>query len=146
MHNVSKLPNVGVTIFTKMSQMANAYDAINLSQGFPDFPVDPQLIDLVHHYMKEGHNQYAPMPGHPALREAIADKTENCYAWRPNTEEHITVTCGAIEGIMSAISALINPGDEVIIMDPAYDAYEPIINLQGAHAVGSTFTRKRLLH
>lgn len=136
MHNVSKLPNVGVTIFTKMSQMANAYDAINLSQGFPDFPVDPQLIDLVHHYMKEGDNQYAPMPGHPALREAIADKTENCYGWRPNVDEHITVTCGAIEGIMSAISALINPGDEVIIMDPAYDAYEPIINLQGAQAVG----------
>lgn len=132
----SKLPNVGVTIFTKMSQMANAYDAINLSQGFPDFPVDPQLIELVHHYMKEGHNQYAPMPGHPALREAIADKTENCYGWRPNVEEQITVTCGAIEGIMSAISALINPGDEVIIMDPAYDAYEPIVNLQGAQAVG----------
>ena len=136
MEVLSKLPDVGITIFTKMSKMANAYDAINLSQGFPDFPVDPQLIDLVHHYMKEGHNQYAPMPGHPVLREAISTKTEHCYGWRPDVDQNITVTCGAIEAIMSAISALINPGDEVIIMDPAYDAYEPIINLQGAQAVG----------
>ncbi len=136
MQIASKLPDVGITIFTKMSKMANEYGAINLSQGFPDFPVDPQLIDLVHHYMKEGNNQYAPMPGHPVLREAIAAKTENCYGWRPNPDQNIMVTCGAIEAIMSTIAALINPGDEVIIMDPAYDAYEPIINLQGAQAVG----------
>ena len=132
---ISKIPNVGVTIFTKMSKMANEYGAINLSQGFPNFPVDPELIELVHHYMKAGLNQYAPMSGHPSLREAIAAKTENCYGWKPDIDQNITVTCGAIEAIMSSISALINPLDEVIIKDPAYDAYEPIINLQGAQAV-----------
>lgn len=132
----SKLPNVGVTIFTKMSKMANDYNAINLAQGFPDFTVSPELIDRVHHYMKQGKNQYAPMPGVPVLREAIAAKTEHCYGWKPNLETEITVTCGAIEAINSAVTALINPGDEVIIMDPAYDAYEPIINLQGAKAIG----------
>lgn len=136
MHLTSKLPNVGITIFTKMSKMATEFGAINLSQGFPDFPVDPQLIDRVHHYMKQGLNQYAPMPGVPQLREAIANKTEICYGWMPNVDTNITVTCGAIEAIMSAISALIHPGDEVIILDPAYDAYEPIIKLQGARAVG----------
>lgn len=132
----SKLPNVGVTIFTKMSKMANDYNAINLAQGFPDFPVSPELIDRVHHYMKQGMNQYAPMPGVPVLREAIAAKTEHCYGWKPDVDSEITVTCGAIEAINSAVTALINPGDEVIIMDPAYDAYEPIINLQGAKAIG----------
>lgn len=136
MQLTSKLPNVGITIFTKMSKMASEYNAINLSQGFPDFPVDPVLIDSVHHYMKQGMNQYAPMPGVPKLREAIAEKTEVCYGWKPNVEANITVTCGAIEAIMSTISALIHPGDEVIILDPAYDAYEPIIKLQGARAVG----------
>lgn len=132
----SKLPNVGVTIFTKMSRMATEYGAINLSQGFPDFPVDPKLIDLVSHYMQQGNNQYAPMPGHPRLREAIAKKTAYCYGWTPNADENITVTCGAIEAIHSSIAALINQGDEAIILEPAYDAYEPIINLQGAAAVG----------
>jgi len=132
----SKLPNVGVTIFTKMSKLANEHNAINLAQGFPDFPVVPQLIDLVNHYMKKGHNQYAPMPGVAELRKAIADKTEVCYGWKPDSDKHITITCGAIEAIMSSIAALINLGDEVIILDPAYDAYEPIIQLQGARAVG----------
>lgn len=138
----SKLPEVAVTIFTKMSKMANEYNAINLAQGFPDFPVDPQLIDLVSHYMKMGHNQYAPMPGHPALREAIANKTEICSDWKPDLDSNITVTCGAIEAIMSTISALIHPGDEVIILEPAYDAYEPIIKLQGARAVGVPLNAK----
>jgi len=132
----SKLPNVGITIFTKMSKMASEYGAINLSQGFPDFPVDPALIDLVGHYMNKGLNQYAPMPGVLALREAIAKKTEICYGWKPDVDQNITVTCGAIEAIMSTVSAIINPGDEVVILDPAYDAYEPIIQLQGARAVG----------
>jgi len=136
MQITSKLPNVGTTIFSVMSKMANDYGAINLAQGFPDFAVAPELIDGVHHYMKTGLNQYAPMPGVPELRVAIADKTERCYSWRPNEEGEITVTCGAIEAINSAVSALINAGDEVIIMDPAYDAYEPIINLQGAKAIG----------
>lgn len=132
----SKLPEVGTTIFTRMSKLANEHQAINLSQGFPDFPVDPQLIELVNHFMKEGYNQYAPMPGHPQLRKAIAKKTGICYGWEPDVDEHITVTCGAIEAIHSTISALISHGDEVIILEPAYDAYEPIINLQGAIAVG----------
>ena len=132
----SKLPNVGITIFTKMSKMANEHDAINLSQGFPDFSVDPVLIEKVDYYMRKGVNQYAPMPGVPQLREAIVKKTEVCYDWKPHIDKNITVTCGAIEAIMSAISALTHLGDEVIILDPAYDAYEPIIQLQGATAVG----------
>lgn len=136
MQITSKLPNVGVTIFTKMSKMANDFGAINLAQGFPDFPVSPELIDRVHYYMQQGMNQYAPMPGVSVLREAIAAKTEHCYGWKPNADSEITVTCGAIEAINSAVTALIHPEDEVIIMDPAYDAYEPIINLQGAKAIG----------
>lgn len=136
MQITSKLPEVGITIFTKMSKMAGEYGAINLSQGFPDFPVSPELIDLVHHYMQQGMNQYAPMPGVPALRERIAAKTERCYGFRPDVDKEITVTCGAIEALNSAITALVHSGDEVIIMDPAYDAYEPIINLQGAKAIG----------
>ena len=136
MQITSKLPNVGTTIFSTMSKMANDFGAINLAQGFPDFPVSPTLIDRVHHYMKEGLNQYAPMPGVPELRKAIADKTERCYGWRPHIDQEITVTCGAIEAINSSVSALVHAGDEVIIMDPAYDAYEPIVNLQGATAIG----------
>lgn len=136
MQIVSKLPNVGTTIFSTMSKMANDFGAINLAQGFPDFPVSPTLIDGVHHYMKKGFNQYAPMPGVSVLLSAIADKTKRCYGWRPNETQEITVTCGAIEAINSAVSALIRAGDEVIIMDPAYDAYEPIVNLQGAKAIG----------
>ena len=118
-----------------MSKMALEYGAINLSQGFPDFDVAPDLIDRVHHYMKSGMNQYAPMPGVPALREAIANKTERCYGYKPNVDTEITVTCGAIEAIHSSISALVSAREEVIIMDPAYDAYQPIIELQGAKAV-----------
>lgn len=136
MQIASKLPNVGINIFTKMAKLATEHNAINLAQGFPDFPVDTELIDRVNHYMKQGMNQYAPMPGVLELRTAIAKKTEICYGWRPDIDQNITVTCGAIEAIMSAVSALINPGDEVIILDPAYDAYEPIIRLQGARAVG----------
>ncbi|MFT6827590.1 MAG: methionine aminotransferase [Roseivirga sp.] len=135
MHITSKLPNVGTTIFSVMSKMANEYGAINLAQGFPDFPVDENLIERVNHYMKLGMNQYAPMSGVAELRNAIAHKVERGYGYKPNADTEITVTCGAIEAIMSSVSALINVGDEVIIMNPAYDAYEPIINLQGAKAI-----------
>jgi methionine aminotransferase len=135
MQITSKLPNVGTTIFSIMSKMANEYGAINLAQGFPDFPVDEVLIERVGHYMKLGLNQYAPMPGVLELRKAIAEKVERSYGYKPNVETEITVTCGAIEAILSAAAALINRGDEVIIMDPAYDAYEPIINLHGAKAI-----------
>lgn len=136
MDMISKLPNVGTTIFTKMSKMAQEHDAINLSQGFPDFPVDPVLIDRVYHYMNKGFNQYAPMPGVPELRKAVAELIANCYDWKADWDKNITITCGAIEAIMSTITALVHPGDEVIILEPAYDAYEPIIKLQGARAVG----------
>ncbi|HEY9117352.1 MAG TPA: methionine aminotransferase [Roseivirga sp.] len=131
----SKLPEVGITIFTKMSKMANDYGAINLSQGFPDFEVAPELIDRVHHYMKAGMNQYPPMPGVLSLREAIVKKIELSYDQRIPAE-NVLITCGAIEAIFNTISAFVHQGDEVIIMNPAYDAYEVIINLQGAKAIG----------
>lgn len=115
--------------------MANDHGAINLSQGFPDFEVAPKLIDKVYHYMKRGYNQYPPMPGVMSLREAIVGKIERSYGWRPSAD-NVLVTCGAIEAIFNTISAFVHQGDEVIIMNPAYDAYEVIINLQGAKAVG----------
>ena len=135
MQLTSKLPHVGLTIFGKMSQMAHEHQAINLSQGFPDFEVAPELIACVHHYMQQGKNQYPPMMGIPELRKAIAQKIQRCHDWLPDTEQHIMVTCGAIEAIFSSLTALVHPGDEVILMDPAYDAYEPIVHLQGAKAI-----------
>ena len=135
MRILSKLPNVGTTIFSIMSKMATEHNAINLSQGFPDFPLSPELIDGVHHYMKQGMNQYAPMPGVPILRQRIAEKLNRAYDISVDMDTEITVTAGAIEALNSSITALINPGDEVVIMDPAYDAYEPIINLNGGKAV-----------
>lgn len=134
MQFTSKLPNVGLNIFTRMSQMANDHGAINLSQGFPDFEIAPELIDRVNHYMKAGMNQYPPMAGVLCLREAISKKIEHSYDQRIPSE-NILITCGAIEAIFNTISAFVHQGDEVIIMNPAYDAYEVIINLQGAKAV-----------
>ena len=131
----SKLPNVGTTIFTVMSKMAQEYGAINLSQGFPDFPLSPELIDGVSHYMKKGMNQYAPMLGVPILRQRIAEKLERAHGISIDMDAEITITSGAIEALNSAMTTLINPGDEVIIMDPAYDAYEPIIEVNGGKAV-----------
>jgi len=131
MHIQSKLPDVGVTIFTVMTQLAIENKAINLSQGFPDFDADPQLKELVWKHMQAGNNQYAPMQGIPALREKIAAKTKALYgqAYDPATE--ITVTAGATEGLFAAITTAVGPGDEVIIFEPAYDAYVPIIQLNG---------------
>ncbi len=137
----SKLPNVGTTIFSIMSKMALEHNAINLSQGFPDFPLSAELIDGVHHYMKEGMNQYAPMPGVPVLRQRISEKLNRAYGISVDMDTEITVTSGAIEAINSAMTAVINAGDEVIIMDPAYDAYEPIINVNGAKAIGVSLTQ-----
>ena len=131
----SKLPNIGTTIFTIMSKMAQEYGAINLSQGFPDFPLAPELIDGVHHYMKQGMNQYAPMPGVPILRQRIAEKLQRAHGIKVDMDTEITVTSGAIEAINSAMTTIIQPGDEVIIMDPAYDAYEPVIEVNGGKAV-----------
>lgn len=131
----SKLPNVGTTIFAVMSKMAADSGAINLGQGFPSFPVDPKILNLVDKYMKQGFNQYAPMPGMPQLREAIATKTNVCYRFTPNTETEICVTSGATEALFAAITALVNKGDEVIIFEPAYDSYIPAIELSGGVVV-----------
>ncbi len=134
-HIKSKLPNVSTTIFTVMSQLASKYDAINLSQGFPNFKVDNQLIDNVSKAMRMGYNQYAPMPGLLSLREAIAKKTNDLYGSQYHPETEVTVTDGATQAIFTAISACIKSGDEVIIFKPAYDSYEPAITLYGGTVV-----------
>ncbi|NUS37415.1 MAG: pyridoxal phosphate-dependent aminotransferase [Lysobacter sp.] len=131
----SKLPNVGTTIFTVMSQLAAEHHAVNLGQGFPDFPVPARLVDELDKAMRAGHNQYAPMSGVPALRAAIADKTARCYGWRPDADREITVTSGASEAIFDAVAAVVHAGDEVVVLDPCYDCYEPAIDLAGARAV-----------
>jgi len=127
----SKLPNVGTSIFSVMSQLANEHNAINLSQGFPDFQCAPELIDLVTKHMGKGHNQYAPMQGVPELRHAISDKTHSLYGLRYDPDKEINVTAGATQAIYTAISALIKEGDEVIVLEPAYDSYVPGILLAG---------------
>jgi len=131
----SKLPNASTSIFAVMSKMAADNNALNLSQGFPNFKSDPLLIDLVNRAMKEGHNQYAPMPGDLGLREVISEKTRNLHhkTYRPDTE--ITVTAGATQAIFTIIAALINKGDEVLIFTPAYDCYEPSIALFGGKPI-----------
>ncbi len=127
----TKLPNVGTSIFAVMSKMANQHKAINLSQGFPDFPVSEELIELIHYYMKEGHNQYAPMPGVPVLRKQIAKKVNGLYGAEYDPETEINITAGATQAIFTAISAFIKDEDEVIIFEPAYDSYAPSIKLNG---------------
>ncbi|MBL7940257.1 MAG: pyridoxal phosphate-dependent aminotransferase [Flavobacteriales bacterium] len=131
----SKLPRVGTTIFTVMSKLAAECGAINLSQGFPDFPIDEKLSVLVHQAMSAGHNQYAPMPGLPALREAIAAKVQRLYGFSYDPEMEITVTSGGTQAIFTAIGAVVHPGDEVIIVDPAYDCYSPTVELFGGKPV-----------
>jgi methionine transaminase len=128
----SKLPQTGTSIFAVMTQLAREHNAINLSQGFPDFPVSEQLIELVYKNMRQGHNQYAPMPGIPELREAIAEKTSFLYSADYNPDTEITVTAGATQGIFTAITAFIKENDEVIVFEPAYDSYIPAIRLCGA--------------
>ena len=132
---VSKLPNVGTTIFTVMSELARTHGAINLSQGFPDFDAPVALLDRVQYYLRSGHNQYAPMTGAASLRQALTRKVKDCYGLPVDSEREITVTSGATEALFCAIAAVVRAGDEVIIFDPAYDSYEPAINLQGAKAV-----------
>jgi methionine aminotransferase len=131
----SKLPQVGTTIFTVMSRRATELSAINLGQGFPDYDIDPRLAELVHEAMLQGHNQYAPMPGMPQLRRAIAAKLERGYGTPIDPEQEITVTLGATEAIFSAVQALVGPGDEAIVFDPCYDSYEPAILCAGATCV-----------
>ncbi|BBD76807.1 methionine aminotransferase [Hydrogenophilus thermoluteolus] len=127
----SKLPEVGTTIFTVMSALAQAHGAINLSQGFPDFDPDPALLERVAYWMGAGKNQYPPMAGVPALREAIAAKLARCYGLSVDPESEITVTAGATQALFSAIHALVHPGDEVILFEPAYDSYAPAVRLAG---------------
>ncbi len=127
----SKLPDVGTTIFTVMSELARAEGALNLSQGFPDFDGPALLLERVQHYLTHGFNQYAPMMGVPALREAIARKVAGLYDSTLDADAEITVTSGATEALFCAIAAVVGPGDEVIVFDPAYDAYEPVVRLQG---------------
>jgi methionine aminotransferase len=135
MHPETKLPKVGTTIFTVMSQLAMEHKAVNLGQGFPDFAVPGRLVDELDKAMRAGHNQYAPMTGIPTLRGAIAAKTGRVYGHMPNADSEITVTSGATEAIFNAIHAVVRAGEEVIVLDPCYDCYEPAIDLAGAKAV-----------
>ncbi|WP_242926515.1 pyridoxal phosphate-dependent aminotransferase [Pontibacter vulgaris] len=130
-HPVSKLPDVGTSIFAVMSALATEQKAINLSQGFPDFNCPDELVELVAKYMREGFNQYAPMPGMPKLREKISEKTEKMYGYLPNPDTEVTVTSGATEALFAAITAVVKPGDEVVILEPCYDSYAPAIRLSG---------------
>jgi len=131
----SKLPQVGTTIFTVMSRRATELQAINLGQGFPDYDIDPRLGELVHEAMLAGHNQYAPMPGMPQLRHAIAAKLSRIYGAQIDPDHEITITLGATEAIFSAVQALVGPGDEVIVFDPSYDSYEPAVQLAGGACI-----------
>jgi methionine aminotransferase len=131
----TKLPKVGTTIFSVMSHMAMEHKAVNLGQGFPDFEPPQALRDAITRAMAEGRNQYAPGIGLPTLREQIALKTERMYGHRLSADTDVTVTSGATEALFAAIAAVVRTGDEVIVFDPAYDSYEPAIELQGARAV-----------
>ena len=127
----SKLPGTGTNIFSVMSKLAEEHQAINLSQGFPDYECDPKLIEYVAEAMRQGFNQYAPMTGLPALREVIAEKMNLLYGADYHPETEINITAGGTQAIFTALSAYIHPGDEVIIFEPAYDAYAPTIKLLG---------------
>ena len=131
----SRLPEVGTSIFTVMSRMAVEHGAINLSQGFPDFPVSAELIELISQAMKDGHNQYAPMPGAPALKKVIADVIKLTYNHTVDPDTEIVVAAGGTEAIFSSIAALIGAGDEVILFDPSYDCYAPSVRLNGGTPV-----------
>ncbi|WP_414442623.1 pyridoxal phosphate-dependent aminotransferase [Burkholderia sp. 22PA0106] len=132
---VSRLPQVGTTIFTVMSALATEKGAVNLGQGFPDFDCDPKIVDAVANAMRDGHNQYPPMTGVAPLREAIADKIEQIYGRRYDPATEITVTAGATQALLTAIVCAVHPGDEVIVVEPTYDSYLPSIELAGGKPV-----------
>ncbi len=135
-HNfVSKLPSTSTTIFSVMAKMAQDYNAINLAQGFPDFEMSEPLISLVHKYMLQGHNQYAPMAGILPLRENISTLVDKLYGYKPDPEGEITITCGATEACYVAITSVVKPGDEVLLFEPAFDCYATAIELCGAKPV-----------
>ncbi|WEJ71120.1 pyridoxal phosphate-dependent aminotransferase [Pseudomonas sp. PSE14] len=131
----SKLPNVGTTIFTRMSQLAAECGALNLSQGFPDFDSPAPLLEAVARRVLAGHNQYSPMTGLPALREQVALKVADFYGRKVSADAEVTIVPGATEGIFCAVQALIRPGDEAIVLDPCYDSYEPSVELAGGRCV-----------
>jgi methionine transaminase len=136
----SRLPAVGTTIFTVMSALAQQHGAVNLGQGFPDFACDPKLLDAVDAAMRAGHNQYPPMAGIPALREAVAAKIEAEYGARYDPGNEITITAGATQAILTAVLAVVHPGDEVIVLEPCYDSYVPNIELAGGRVVRVALT------
>ncbi len=127
----SKLPHVGTTIFTKMSALAHQHDAINLSQGFPNFPADKKLTDLAAQALHDDHNQYAPLAGKFSLRKILSEKVARLYDRKIDPETDITLTAGATQAVFTAVAAMVHPGDEVIMFKPAYDCYEPAIDLNG---------------
>ena len=131
----SKLPDATTSIFAVMSKLAHEEQAINLSQGYPDFPSSPQLIELVSKAMREGFNQYAPMPGIFSLRDVIADKILSLYGTQYNPETEINITAGATQAIYTIITAMVQPGDEVVIFAPAYDCYDPAVRINGGKTV-----------
>lgn len=131
----SRLPHVGTTIFTVMSALAAETGAVNLGQGFPDFDCDPRLLDAVNDAMRAGHNQYPPMTGIPALRQAIAAKVQALYGHAYDAQAEVTVTAGATQAILTAVLAVVHPGDEVIVLEPCYDSYVPNIELAGGVVV-----------
>lgn len=137
----SKLEEVGESIFSVMSRMSNDYEAINLSQGFPNFDIDPLLIELVQEQMLAGKNQYAPMSGVPDLLEVLADKIRNRFNRRLNARKEITITAGATQAIYTVISAMIHPGDEVVLIEPAYDCYAPAVQVNGGKVVSFRLTK-----
>ncbi len=131
----SKLPDVGTTIFTIMSKLSQDHNAINLSQGFPDFEPDEKLLERLYHHLQSGKNQYPPMIGVPTLRQAISRKLAKNSAIKIDSETEITITSGATEALFCAIQSIVHPGDEVIVFDPAYDCYEPAVTLAGGKTV-----------
>ncbi len=136
----SRLPELGTTIFSVMSTLAQEHQAVNLGQGFPDFPCDAKLPAAVSAAMQAGHNQYPPMPGVPALRQAIAQKTESLYGRPTNPDTEVTVTAGATQALLTALIALVQPGDEVIVLEPCYDSYVPAIQMAGGIPVRVALT------
>lgn len=135
-----KLPQAGVTIFSQMSALAQRHGAINLGQGFPDFDCDPKLVDAVSQAMRDGHNQYPPMPGVPLLRQRLAAKLQHCYGRAYDADTEITLTAGGTQGLYTALQAALQAGDEAILIEPAYDSYAPAIRLAGATPVGVAMT------
>lgn len=131
----SKLPAVGTTIFTRMSQLAQQHGALNLSQGFPDFPAEPRLLEALNRQVLAGRNQYAPMPGVPELRQQISGLIQRTYGVHVCADSEVTITSGATEALFVAIQALVRAGDEVIVFDPAYDSYQPAVELAGGKTV-----------